>query len=105
MANPILRFFTTAGATITGLDFGIIQSGEESAVFEVVLFNNKDSLISVDIATGVIISVRDEDGGQTAEFITEGFTLARSAGLTNPNLSPDFFDDNQIVFTPIISRL
>lgn len=101
MANPILRFFTTAGATITGLDFGTIQSGEESAVFEVLLFNNKDSLVEVDIATGVIISVRDGDGGQTAEFITEGFTLARSAGLTNPNLSPDFFDDFQRVFTPI----
>ena len=104
MANPILRFFSTAGVTVTGLDFGVIQAGEESSVFEIVLYNNKDGVVAVDTARGVIVSVRDELGGQTAEFITEGFTLARSAGLTNPNLAIDFFDDNQKVFTPITNR-
>lgn len=104
MANPILRFFTTAGVTLSGLNFGTIQAGEESAVFEVVLFNNKDGVNAVDTATGIVISVRDQDGLQEAEFITEGFVLARSAGLTNPNVIGEFFDDNQIVFTPITDR-
>jgi len=104
MANPILRFFTVAGVTLSGLDFGTVQAGEESAVFEVVLFNNKNGVNSVDTATGVVISVRDQDGLQEAEFITEGFVLARSAGLTNPNTIGEFFDDNQIVFTPVTDR-
>jgi len=104
MANPILRFFTTAGVTLSGLNFGTIQAGEESAVFEVVLFNNKDGIVEVDTASGIVISVRDGDGLQEAEFITEGFVLARSAGLTNPNVVGEFFDDNQIVFTPITDR-
>jgi len=104
MANPILRFFTTAGATLSGLNFGTIQAGEESAVFPITLFNNKDGIVDVDTATGVVISVRDQDGTQEAEFITEGFVLARSAGLTNPNTIGEFFDDNQIVFTPITDR-
>jgi len=104
MANPILRFFTTAGVTLSGLNFGTIQAGEESGIFEVVLFNNKGGLVEVDTATGVIISVRDQDNKQEAEFITEGFVLARSAGVTNPNTVGQFFDDEQVVFTPITDR-
>jgi len=101
MALPVLRFFTSAGLTLTGINFGTVQAGQESNVFEAVLFNNKDGITAVDEATGVIVAVRDVDGEVDAEFIQRGFLLARSAGITNPNGALEFFDDAQAVFTPI----
>ncbi len=101
MALPILRFFTSAGLTLTGINFGTVQAGQESNVFETVLFNNKNGITAVDAATGVIVAVRDADGEIDAEFIQRGFLLARSAGITNPANQSEFFDDSQAVFTPI----
>lgn len=101
MADPILKFFTPAGATINGLAFGELTAGDESAVVEVLLFNNKGGVAVVDAATDIRVSVLDEFGEKSALAVKEGFVLARSAGLSNPDNLGNFFSDNQIIFTPL----
>jgi len=101
MAEPILKFFTVDGATISGLAFGTLNAGDESTVTPVLLFNNKGGPVEVDEAVDIRITVLDENGEKNSRAIKEGFVLARSAGVTNPNSIGDFFDDNQVIFTPL----
>ncbi len=103
MAEPILSFRTLTGATITGLAFGTVPAGDESDVSEVFIFNNFQGTVLVDDAEDVRISVLDSLGLQEDEPITEGWVLVRSAGLSNPNNEGQFFDDAQVVFTPLTS--
>lgn len=104
MADPILKFFTTAGATIDGTTFGTVAAGDESAEATLNLWNNKDGATVVDDAEDVRISVLDQLGLKTSRAVVEGYVLARSAGITfNPINLDEFFDDNQAVFTPLTS--
>ncbi len=94
MALPILRFFTTTGITATNLNFGTIAAGDESDEVELLLFNHKGGTGS-DTAQNVKVIARDFLGNVNGEEIKEGWLLARSSGLTNPDLVGDFFDDQQ----------
>ena len=101
MASPILNFFTLAGVTIPGLDFGTLNAGDESIPVTVNLWNNKGGIVVVDTAENIRISILQQDGGKDTRAVKEGFVLARSSGLTNPNVVGNFFDDNQVAFTPL----
>jgi len=102
MALPNLHFYTTAGLTLSSLDFGTLAAGSETDPLQFYLWNNKNSTgLFVDDAPTPRISVLDSLNSKAADFITQGWVLARSSGTTNPDGILSFFDDQQAVYTPI----
>jgi hypothetical protein len=101
MANPVLTFFTSAGATISALAFGNVASGQESDVVEVHLFNNRNGTTSVDTARNVAVAVRNDTVPTGTDPVTEGWVRARSDGVINLSNIANVFDDEQNDFTTI----
>ena len=104
MSLPNLRFYTTAGLTISSFDLGALAAGGESSVLQVILWNNKNGTTAVDGASNVRITVLDGQNTQDSNFITEGWVSARSSGTTYSSALVGFFDDQQTVYTPITGR-
>lgn len=99
MANANLRFFTTAGATLSGLSFGTVIAGQESYTTELVLWNNKDGASEADDAVDVIVAARNATDPVDDDPIAQGWLYARSSDIENPDDADNFFDDSQALYT------
>jgi hypothetical protein len=102
MSLPNLHFYTTAGLTLSALEFGSIFAGSETEPVNFYLWNNKNDVgLVVDSANNPHVAALDSNNSKLADYITQGWVLARSSGITNPDGILSFFDDQQLNYTPI----
>ncbi len=103
MAAPVLAFYTTAGVAAPAVDFSTIPAGQESTTLELILWNNKPATVLADTATNVVVSVRNEVVSSVDDPVAQGWVLAKSNGVENPNNVSNVYDDAQVAFVPINS--
>lgn len=98
MALPGLVFYDSTDTTIiTAWAVGAVQAGQESAIFETWLWNNK-GLAGADTALNLAVSIRDSNGQYIEAAVLEKWVRAKSSGINNPDSVPGFTDDLQTSF-------